>query len=76
MTKLKEFLQDSNGCLSSKRLGFLTALLVAIITTLLTLGVLLLNDKFILAIDLVDSVWLATFGFSGVVASEFFRRRK
>ena len=73
---MKQFLQDSNGELSSKRLGFLATLFVAIITTLTTLAFLLFNDKFILAIDLIDSIWLATFGFSGVVASEFFRRKK
>ncbi|MGL5113595.1 MAG: hypothetical protein ACRC6O_13260 [Flavobacterium sp.] len=73
---ISEFLQDSDGHLSSKRLGFLATLLSAIIATITTLAILLCKEKYILAIDLIDSMWLSCFGFAGVVASEFFRRKK
>lgn len=71
-----QFLKDKNGEFSSKRLGFLSTLLIAIISTLITLATLLYKDKLELAISLIDSIWLASFGFAGVVATEFFGKKK
>ena len=69
-----QFLQDSNGEFSSKRLGFIVTLVVAIISTLITLAVLLFKTKYELAISLVDSIWMAACGFAGIVATEIFKK--
>lgn len=69
------FLKDSNGDSSSKRLGFVSTLVTAIIATIATLVFLLYKQRFDLAIDLVNSLWLSVFGLCGVVASEFFAKK-
>ena len=71
----KQFLQDRDGHLSSKRLGFLRSLSNWLRMAWITLAVLLYKGQNQLAVDLIQSIGLATFGFAGAVASEFFKKK-
>lgn len=71
----KQFFQDANGSFSSKRLGFFSCLITAIISTCITLIVFLLKDQYELSLRLIDSVWMGAFGFGGLVASEIFKKK-
>lgn len=76
MIFLKEFLSDKDGTLSSKRLGFLTSLATSIILSGGTLAYFLRHGQYELALNLLDSLWLATFGFGGLVAAEILKTFK
>jgi hypothetical protein len=71
----KQFLQDRDEHLSSKRLGFLGSLPNWLLMAWVTLITLLFKGKYQLAVDMVWSVGVVTLGFAGFVASEFFRKK-
>jgi len=76
---IKQFLSDSDGFLSSKRLGFLSALVTSIVLTITTTGFLLKQGQYQLAVDLINTNWIAAFGFAGLVATDLlkvFKKKK
>ena len=66
---IKTFLSGVDGEKSSKRIGFIATLITAIISSI---GALMcfINDKYSEALSIIDSMWLACFGFVMSVASE------
>lgn len=70
------FLKDREGNFSIKRLGFWRSLNHWISMGWITLGYLLAKGKYDLAVNLVEAAALTTFGFAGVIVSEFFAKIK
>jgi hypothetical protein len=71
-----KFLSNSKGELSSKRLGFITSLINAIVISWAVIVGLFLKHEYALILEIVNGIWFATFGFAGVVASEIFKKDK
>lgn len=67
-----QFLQDSDGRFSSKRVGFLITLITSIFAGLILLAVLIYNRNFGLALDLVDTFLFSSYVFGGLVTTDVF----
>ena len=67
---VNSYLQDSEGNLSSKRLGFLVTIANAVLATDILLVVLIYKSEYNNAIEIVNIMWVSTYIFGGLVASE------
>lgn len=75
LKNLKEFLQGFEGEKSSKRLAFVTLLVNLILAFWLALIIFLIKEQYQLALDLLNSIKLATLAMGGLVASEIFKKK-
>jgi hypothetical protein len=72
----RQFLESFDGQKSSKRLCILVGLVNWVILTWITAITLLAKNQNELVVSLIESVGLMVFGLGGLVASEFFSKRK
>lgn len=70
-----EFFRDSNGQLSSKRFGFIVALVNVILMTWSTVVFFIIKSRFNELIELIDSGWIACGFFAGFVAVEMWKKK-
>lgn len=76
MKLLYKFLKDSENQFSSKRLGFIGSIIIATVASAACISFFLFKGKYSLAVELVNSIWLASLGFAGAVASEHLLKKK
>lgn len=72
---LKEFLGDSKGNKSSKRLGWLISLMQLLIAFWVALLAFLYRGEYNLALDLFDSLKWAVVVMGGFVIAEHFKKK-
>lgn len=74
-----QILQDREGALSSKRVGFLSSLFSAIVFSTSAIFTMLFNQEYKLAIELIIQIWWVCAAFSGIVLAEiipeFFKKK-
>lgn len=73
---LLNILKDPKGNISSKRYGFILSLYSWLAMSWGVVFYLMIKEQYQFIVDILQSIALATFGFSGVVASEFFGKNK